>query len=137
MLKSIPLLLAGALMLSAGATQAKAPMSPDAQIAKITAGRIAGRPADCIQQNEISSSQIVDGTAIVYRMNDGTIFVNRPASGASFLRRDNVLVTDTHSNQLCNIDIVRLLDSGTHMSSGSVGLSQFVPYPRAPRGTAG
>ncbi|WP_159982734.1 MULTISPECIES: hypothetical protein [unclassified Novosphingobium] len=133
MFKSIPIFVACGLLLFGSAAQAAPRISPDAQIAKITAGRTAGAQTDCIRQMSISSSQIVDGTAIVYRMNDGTIYVNRPSSGASALRRDNVLVTDTHSDQLCSIDIVRLLDSGTRMQSGTVGLGPFVPYRPASR----
>ena len=134
MRKSIPLLVAGALMLSAGAAQAKT--DPEVQLAKITDGRTAGAPVDCIYQRDISSTQIIGRTAIVYKMNNGTIYVNRPDSGANFLDRDDVLVTNTHSSQLCSIDIVRLLDSGSHFPSGSVGLGKFVPYPRTPRSAA-
>lgn len=130
------LLFGGLVLVSAGGAEAKIPKNPDAEIARITAGRIAGAPADCIYQRDIRSSQIVGGTAIVYRMNNGTIYVNRPKSGKTFLRRDQVMVTDTHSPRLCSIDTVRLLDSGSHMSSGSVGLGKFVPYTR-PRGTSG
>lgn len=131
MRSSIPLLVAGALMLSAGAAQAKT--DPAAEIARITDGRTAGEPVDCIQQNQISSSRIINRTAIVYTMNNGTIYVNRPDSGANFLSRGDVLVTDTHSPRLCNIDIVRLVDSGTHTPTGSVGLGQFVPYAKPAR----
>lgn len=131
MRKSLSLLIASSLMLSAGVAQAKT--DPEAQIAKITKGRAAGEPVDCIQLNQISSSQIVNRTAIVYTMNNGTIYVNRPTSGATFLSRSDVLVTDTHSPQLCSIDIVRLLDSSAHTPSGSVGLGKFVPYARLPR----
>jgi hypothetical protein len=134
MRKSIPLLVAGALMLSAGAAQAKT--NPEAQLAKITDGRTAGAPEDCIYQRDINSTQIIGRTAIVYKMNNGTIYVNRPDSGANFLDRDDVMVTDTHTNQLCSIDIVRLLDSGSHFPSGTVGLGKFVPYPRTPRSAA-
>jgi hypothetical protein len=131
---SIPLLIAGALMLSAGSAHAKT--DPEARLAKITAGRTAGAPVDCIQQHQISSTEIVNRTAIVYKMNNGTIYVNRPTSGATFLSRSDVLVTDTHSPQLCSIDIVRLVDSSAHMPTGSVGLGPFVPYPRSPRSAA-
>jgi len=130
MIKSLPLILAAAIALPSAAVQAK-PADPAAQLARITAGRTAGTPVDCIQLNQIRSTQIVRDTAIVYSMNDGTIYVNQPASGANFLDSDDVLVTDTHSSQLCSVDIVKLLDSGTHMSTGSVGLGKFVPYPRA------
>src|SRR5215207_8085748 len=96
MRKSIPLLVAGALMLSAGAAQAKT--DPEVQLAKITDGRTAGAPVDCIYQRDINSTQIIGRTAIVYKMNNGTIYVNRPDSGANFLDRDDILVTNTHSN---------------------------------------
>jgi hypothetical protein len=131
---SIPLLVAGALMLSAGAAQART--DPEARLAKITAGRTAGAPVDCIQQHQISSTEIINRTAIVYKMDNGTVYVNRPSSGANFLGRSDVLVTNTHSPQLCSVDIVRLVDSSAHMPTGSVGLGKFVPYPKPPRSAA-
>lgn len=128
---AMPLMMAGALMLSAGVAQAKT--DPEARLAKITAGRVAGEPVDCIQQHQISSTEIINRTAIVYRMNNGTIYVNRPASGATFLSKGDILVTDTRSSQLCDVDIVRLLDSSARMPSGTVGLGKFIPYPRGRR----
>jgi hypothetical protein len=132
MRKSLTLMIAGTLMFAAGPVSAKTDMAAkaEARIAKITAGRTAEAPVDCIFLNQISSSEIVADTAIVYTMNNGTIYVNRPASGANFLDRDDVLVTDTHSSQLCSIDVVRLVDSTSRMPNGSVGLGKFVPYPR-------
>jgi hypothetical protein len=41
-----------------------------------------------------------------------------------------VLVTDTHSSQLCSIDIVRLYDPMARMQTGFVGLGDFVPYSK-------
>lgn len=131
---TIPVLVASALLLSAGALQAKAPRDPEAQLVKITAARQAGNPTDCIEQNQIASSRIISRTAIVYHMHNGTIYVNRPTSGASSLQRDDVLVTDTHSSRLCSVDIVKLYDNSSHMTNGSVGLGKFVPYPSPPHG---
>jgi hypothetical protein len=130
----MPLLIAGALMLSAGSAHAKT--DPEAQLAKITAGRTAGAPVNCIQQHQVSSTEIINRTAIVYKMDNGTIYVNRPNSGATFLNRSDVMVTNTHSPQLCNVDIVRLVDSSAHMPTGSVGLGSFVPYPTTPLSAA-
>ncbi|MEJ5976645.1 hypothetical protein WG901_08365 [Novosphingobium sp. PS1R-30] len=126
------LTLSAALLASSPSIEAK-PRPPQDQLARITAGRTAGEPMDCIFLRDISSSEIVARTAIVYRLSNGTVVVNRPSSGANFLNRGDVLVTDTHSSQLCSIDTVRLVDSGTHMPSGSVGLGKFIPYPRLPR----
>ncbi len=105
----------------------------DAALARITAGRTAGAPVDCLRQSDIQSSQIVDRTAIVYTGRNGTLYVNRPASGAAFLQDGLALVTDTHSDQLCSIDSVRLVDMSVRMDSGSVGLGKFIPYPRPAR----
>src|SRR5262249_10948360 len=131
----IPLMVAAALMLSAGPAYA-AKYDPEAKLAKIVEGRSAGTPTDCIQLNQISSTEIITRTAIVYRMNNGTIYVNRIKSGANFLDRNDVLVTDTHSPQLCSVDIVRLVDSSSHMPNGSVGLGEFVPYAKPSRSAA-
>ncbi len=64
-------------------------------------------------------------------MAGGKYYVNRPTMGASSLHRDDVMLTDTHSNQLCSVDVVHLYDSGTRMRMGTVGLGKFVPYVRA------
>jgi len=133
MQRSLSLLIAGSLMLSAGAVQART--DPEARLAKITKDRTAAESVSCILQNRISTTEIVSRTAIVYTMDDGTIYVNRPASGSNFLSNGDVLVTDTHSNQLCDVDVVRLLSNGSHIPSGSVGLGKFVPYPRPDRST--
>src|SRR5690606_13888288 len=99
---SLILLLAGALLLPAGA-QAARDRSPDAELARLIAGRTAGPPVDCIYQRDIQSSRIISRSAIVYMMNNGTIYVNRPKSGASSLSPNDVMVTDTHSPQLCSV----------------------------------
>lgn len=134
-MRLIPFILAAAL-LSAGATAA-APRDPEARIAKATAGRVEGAPVDCIYLRDIRSSQIIDRTAILYEVNDGRLYLNRPQTGASSLDWNDILVTDTHSSQLCSIDTVRLLDRGSGFQSGFVGLGKFVPYTKpakAPRG---
>lgn len=104
-------------------------LAPEARLAKALAGRVAGKPVDCIPMHQIQSSEIFERTAILYK-SGSTWYVNRPASGANFLDRNDVLVTNTHSSNLCSIDIVRLLDSGSHFPSGSLGLGKFVPYTK-------
>ena len=112
---------------------AAASLTPDQQIAKELDGRVAGKPTNCIYQYDIRDSRIIERTAIIYEMRDGTLYLNRPANGADFLRRDLALVTDTHTDQLCSVDIVRLYDPVTRFESGSLGLGPFVPYRRSGR----
>ena len=106
----------------------------EAKLAKALDGRVAGEPVNCLQLRDIRSSRIYDRTAILYETNGGKLYLNRPRSGASTLDSNDVMVTDTHSSQLCSIDIVRLYDSGARMQSGFVGLNKFVPYTKVKPG---
>lgn len=123
------LCLIGAVLMSATMSAQAARPDPEARIAKALDGRVAGKPVDCIPLQQIQSSQIFDRTAILYKVGQ-TWYLNRPASGATFLDSNDILVTDTRSPNLCSIDIVRLLDQSTRFPSGSVGLGKFVPYTK-------
>ncbi|WP_137864158.1 MULTISPECIES: hypothetical protein [unclassified Sphingomonas] len=130
----ISISLLGAALLATVATPAvAASRDGEAELAKAIAGRTAGTPVDCILLRNIRSSRIIDGTAIIYEMNNGVFYVNRPKSGAESLNWTNVLVTDTRSSQLCSIDTVKLYDTGVRMATGWVGLGEFVPYVKPPR----
>jgi hypothetical protein len=106
----------------------------EARLAKLLEGREAGQPIDCIQLSSVSSTEVIDGTAIVYH-SGGRLYVNRPSIGASSLRRDDVLLFSNHEPRLCSVDTLKLIDNGSHFQKGFVGLSKFVPYgKRAARG---
>jgi hypothetical protein len=123
----------GAALLAAPSAQAqRGERNGEADLARIVAGRVAGKPVDCIHMPSVRSTRVIAGTAIVYDAGR-TIYVNRPRTGAESLRRDDVLVTRPNGSQLCSVDIVRLVDSGSRFQRGSVGLGQFVPYTRPRR----
>jgi len=124
--------LIGAMLISAALPAQAAKVDQEARLSKALTGRVPGKSVTCIPLHRIQSTQIFDRTAILYKVGT-TYYVNRPASGANFLHRDDVMVTDTRSPNLCNVDIVRLLDQGTRMESGSIGLGEFVPYTK-PKG---
>ena len=126
----IPAILAAAAMLPAPAAFAKDKRPPEQQLEKLLEGRVAGKPQDCINLATAGSSQVIDKTAIVYRVGD-TLWVNRPRGGADQLGDDDILVTKTSSSQLCSIDVVQLHDRMSHMYRGFVSLGEFVPYRRA------
>lgn len=130
---AIPMLAGAALLAAivpAHAQNDRAARAAEA-LAKETEGRTAGKPVRCLNQRDIRSTRIIDGTAIVYETRGGVIYVNTPEGGARSLDKWDVLVTNTHSSQLCNIDIVRLYDASSQMSSGFVNLGEFVPYRKA------
>lgn len=109
---------------------AREKLEPEAQLAKMLEGRVAGEPRDCIQLTTARSSTIIDGTAIVYR-SGSTLWVNRPTGGASSLDDDDILVTKTIGSQLCSIDSIELRDRSSRMYNGFVSLGKFVPYRKA------
>ena len=131
MRKIIVSLLAAA-TLAAPAAAAAPRLSPDAELARLLEGRVAGKPQACISMLGSRSSQIIDRTALVYR--DGrTVWVNRPRSGAEALRGDPILVTRPFGSQLCRVDPVHLVDRGSGFRRGFLLLGDFVPYRLPPR----
>lgn len=126
----IPALFAAAALTAVPAVSAREKLAPEAKLEKLLEGRVAGEPQDCLPLTSISSSQVIDKTAIVYRVGS-TLWVNRPRGGAASLDDDDILVTKTSGSQLCSIDTVELRDRSSHMYSGFVSLGEFVPYRRA------
>lgn len=129
--KALPLALAAIVLSAQPAVASNA--SPEAKLAKAVEGRVAGKPVDCLYLRDIRSSQIIDNTAILYETAGGTLYVNRPRSGEKSLDSWDVMLTDTHSPRLCNIDVVHLIDPSTRMQTGFVMLGDFVPYKKPPR----
>jgi hypothetical protein len=132
MFRTAVLLTALAALASGSPAQArdKSAARGEQKLAQLLADRIPGKPVSCINLRDIRSSQIVDGTAIVYEGLGHRLYVNRPKSGADSLRSDDILVTKTWSGQLCSIDTVNLVDRASRFPHGFVGLGEFVPYAR-------
>lgn len=107
-------------------------LTGEARLAKLIEGRTAGKPVDCVSLTQIRSTEIIDHVAIAYTTSDGTMYINRP-SGANFLDDDDILVSEPYNGQACRLDIVRLIDRGSRIPGGSVGLNDFVPYAKPPK----
>ncbi len=118
----------GVLLLSTTAAHAAPRLHPEQQLARILQGRVAGKPVDCVNLQNVRSTQIIDGTAIIYDAGS-TVYVNRPRHAQSLDHWDT-LVTNLHSSRLCSIDVVQLYDASSRAWTGSVFLSDFIPYKR-------
>lgn len=121
-------LVAGAL-LTASAADARPRLTGEEELAKTLKDRVPGKPVDCIYLPTVTSSRIIDKTAIVYDAGS-TVYVNRPRGGAQELNDTDIMVLNLHSSQLCSIDIVRLVDQTSHFPTGFVNLGEFVPYTK-------
>ena len=127
MRKLLPLL-AGALLLGAGAAQAD-PVDREAELERALAGRVAEAPVDCIDLSRVRNTRIINGTAILYNAGS-VIYVNRPDNGAESLRRWDRMQTRTMASRLCSIDTVQMFDTNVNTLKGIVFLGEFVPYRR-------
>ena len=113
-------------LLAAPAVAGKQRMTGEEKLAKMLEGRVAGEPERCLPLSASNDLKVIDKTALVYGRGK-TIWVNRPTNPES-LDDDDVLVRRSHTAQVCNLDIVRLVDRTSMMEVGSVGLGEFVPY---------
>ena len=129
----IPLLLATAALLAATPALAvdRRAERGEAKLAKILENRVAGKPVPCLFLRNVRSTQVLDGTAIVYD-SGGKLYVNRP-DGAGSLDDDDILITRTYTSQLCRLDPVNLFSRAGRYDRGFVTLGNFVPYTKAPK----
>lgn len=109
--------------------QADQRRSPEQQLERALEGRVAGEPVNCVNLRNVRNSRVIDRTAILFDAG-GTIYVNRPRSGAESLDRNDTQVVRSFSGQLCAIDTIRMVDPVSGMFRGSVFLGEFVPYRR-------
>ncbi len=119
----------GAAVVMAAPAMAAKRDTPDMQLAKLLEGRVAGEPVNCIPLTSVTSSQIIDGKAIVYRIGS-KMYVNTPRSGADRLDDNDILLTRNYGSQLCRIDSVQLVDRNSRFVRSFVVLDRFVPYTK-------
>lgn len=101
------------------------------QLAKMLEGRTAGAPLDCIRTLPNTDMTVIDGTAIVVRRGK-TLYVNRTRDPASLDDRDGLLLKRFgDGGQLCSIDTMTTFDRTSHIYTGNVFLTEFIPYTKA------
>lgn len=105
----------------------------DLEFRKALAGKVPGRPVDCLPSYRSSDMQVIDDNTILFR--DGrTTYVQSPRGGCSPLGSGHyTLVTRSHGGMgLCRGDIARVVDLTAGFTVGSCAIESFVPF-RAPR----
>ena len=114
------------------ASLSAAKLSPQDKLAKLTAGRVAGKPVDCINLGITNNeSQKIPGIGMAYRQ--GTTWYVSRFDDCPTLRDDTIVITKLHSSQLCRGDIADLRMSGANIPVGSCIFGAFTPYTK-PRG---
>src|SRR3546814_6939770 len=99
----IPAIVAAAAVAAAPAATAREKLEPEAELAKLLEGRVAGEPQKCIPLSTARSSQTIDKTATVYKVGS-PLSVNRPEGGAESLDDDAIPVLPTSGRPMCSTD---------------------------------
>jgi hypothetical protein len=102
---------------------------PEAQLAKMLAGRTAGEPVECISLFPSSSSTTIDRTAVVYDQ-AGKRFVNRFEGGCPMLDSSRIFLTRTTSTRLCRGDVAQVMTQRPSFYVGSCIFAKFTPYSK-------
>ena len=86
-----------------------------------------GEPESCIRRSSIRSTDVIDDKTIDFKMNNGDIYRNRLPNKCSGLGFEDAFSYKTSTNQLCNVDIIHVLDqtAGRLDTRGACGLGKF------------
>jgi hypothetical protein len=127
--RSFALLATGALALAACAE--KPPRTAQAMVP-------AGDPVNCVQTSQIRSTRVIDDQTIDFQMRNGTVMRNTLPNRCPGLGFAQAFSYRTSVNQLCNVDIITVVQQGGGPVRGaSCGLGQFVPVKPADTPPAG
>lgn len=118
-MRGVGLVIALALPLALGAA-AKDPL----------AGRVAGKPVNCIDTSTVGNGPIiVDNKTILYQRGSRT-WKTSPIGACPALRPLTTLIMIRYGSQLCRNDRFRVLEPGVSIPSAFCRFDAFTPYDR-------
>lgn len=92
-----------------------------------------GAPVNCIQTNQIRSTNVVDDSTIDFVMGGGRLFRSHLPNRCPGLRSSGAFAYSPTGNQLCNVHTITVIQQGGGPRRGATcGLGQFTPMERAP-----
>ncbi|OYY91979.1 MAG: hypothetical protein B7Y45_00340 [Sphingomonas sp. 28-66-16] len=102
-------------------------------LATALAGRVPGKPQNCVDQSRLQGPEIVGINDVLYRQSGRRIWRTTLRDSCPSLRGNPILVVQIYGNQLCSNDRFQAVN---RMSRASMGgycfFGPFVPYDKAP-----
>lgn len=92
------------------------------------AGRVAGKPVDCVDQSRLGGPDIVDSRTILYRQSLKRIWRNDLSAACPNLRPMTTLIIDVYGSQLCDGDRFRAREPNSIIPGPYCRLGKFTPY---------
>lgn len=94
------------------------------------AGLVPGKPTTCIPDFPTRNSTAI-GRTILYQVSGRLYYRNDTGGGCEGMEHGDILITVSHTGQLCRGDIGRTVNPGGRFPTGSCSLGEFVPYTAA------
>ncbi|TDJ44671.1 MAG: hypothetical protein E2O52_07815 [Gammaproteobacteria bacterium] len=84
---------------------------------------------NCVRRIDIDHTKIIDDQAILFYMRRSTIFLNKLPRRCSGLRMSGTFSYDTRTGELCNVDIIHVVNhfGGGFRRGVGCGLGKFKP----------
>ena len=117
-----------------GLLGAAAPAAPRQETAESAlAGRVAGKPVDCVERSRLDGPQIIDSKTLIYRESGRRVWRNDLIGECPGLRPLDTLIVDIYGGQLCRNDHFRALSPGDRIPGPICRLGRFTPYDKPPK----
>jgi hypothetical protein len=104
--------------------------APSEKLQKITAGRTAGAPQNCVPKSSRTKMQILDSSAIAVYDSAKRYNISLVSADCSFLKPSRQLVMDGTQPRLCAGDTFLVVAGDSDIQYGSCRWGQFIPYDR-------
>jgi hypothetical protein len=105
---------------------AQAPTSPSARRSP-PAAVAAGAPVDCVHTSFIERTQVYGDDVIDFHMRDGKVYRNTLPNRCPTLGFEERFAYRTTTGQLCSVDTITVLQSGSQIGAPTCGLGKFQP----------
>lgn len=93
------------------------------------AGKVAGEPINCIPMRNADQAIRISDDILLYRVSNRLVYRNDLSPSCSGLARNSdIIVVRTITSQLCDGDIINLVDRTSGSSYGGCALGKFTPY---------
>ncbi len=120
------LFLAGCAQVPAASASASARRTPPAAVA-------VGAAVDCVRTNLIEDTRVYGDSTIDFHMRNGVIYRNTLPRSCPNLGFDQRFSYKTTTGQLCGIDTITVLPTGSSLPGPTCGLGKFQPVTLASR----
>lgn len=87
--------------------------------------QLTGETKNCVRTTRIRNTDIIDDNHIVFQMRNGDAYLNRLSDGCHQLEFEGTFSYKTSIAQLCQHEIIRVVDDSNQMERGACGLGEF------------